>query len=669
MLRAQHSIFIVGWDIDSRTRLVGESGRVDDGLPVTLVEFLRALVERRPALTIHLLLWNYSVVYAPEREFFPTFALDWNTPKQVHFCLDDKMPLGSSHHQKIIMVDDAIAFSGGLDLTIRRWDTSDHAIDNPARVDPSGKPYRPFHDVQAAVDGDAARALGELVRDRWRLAAYADPAELRIGDDVWPVSVKPDFRDVDIGIARTLPATDDAEEIREVETLFLDSIDAAEHTIYVENQFVTSQAIAERLSARLQEKQALEAVIVVPRDHDSWLEAHTMRNGRIRFLQTLRRSGAAERVRVLYPHVADGAQTTSTMIHSKVMAVDDRLLRIGSANMNNRSMGADTECDLVIEAKNAAERKAIANIRNRLLAEHCGAKASDVEAALAQTPSLIAVAETLSHKGHSLKVIDDGELDPEEFAVYVEEIADPPYPLRPKSMLRRWSDRLAWIRSRQFTKIGVGLLLIAALTLAWRYTPLRDLADTDTLRGALVSFKSEPWSGALVVAIFLGGGLIVFPLLILIAATMAVFGPWYGFAYAATGALGSALLTYAIGAWIGKAALRELLGARLDRIRNRVQRQGVLAVATIRLVPIAPFTLVNLVAGASEIKLLDYVLGTFLGLLPGMIVMAALGQQIFVIFASPSIGELLLLGAILILWIGISLAVQAAVARFGGATS
>src|SRR5690606_28780683 len=115
--------------------------------------------------------------------------------------------MGSSHHQKIVVVDDAIAFVGGLDMTTCRWDTSEHASSNPLRRDLSGKPYSPFHDVQAVVDGDAARALGELVRERWRRATDREPVPPCVGEtDLWPSMVEPDITEVSVGIARTEPA-------------------------------------------------------------------------------------------------------------------------------------------------------------------------------------------------------------------------------------------------------------------------------------------------------------------------------------------------------------------------------------------------------------------------------------------------------------------------------
>ena len=202
------------------------------------------------------------MLYAFEREMLPQLALDWSTPDQVQFCLDREAPLGCSQHQKVIVVDDAVAYSGGLDLTIRRWDTPEHALNNPHRVDPAGEPYKPFHDVQAVVDGDAAKALADLARTRWCRAKKIDVEPSPPGGDVWPDSVTPDFTDVQIGISRTEPRG--RRTVREVEYLFLDSIDSAERTIYIENQFLTSEAIAERLAHRMRQKKALETLIVAP---------------------------------------------------------------------------------------------------------------------------------------------------------------------------------------------------------------------------------------------------------------------------------------------------------------------------------------------------------------------------------------------------------------------
>jgi len=384
LINARSSVFIVGWDIDSRTQLVGENGTADDGLPQGFVDFLSALVKRRRNLTVHILAWDYSVLYTLERELLPCISFGWLTPRRVQFCLDDNLPFGASHHQKLVVVDDAVGFCGGLDVTLRRWDRIEHRLHDPLRVDAAGLSYGPFHDVQAMVDGKAARALAEYVRTRWRRGTCRRPPALRPVGDPWAKSVCPDLTNVDVGIARTHPEFEEQPPAREVEALFFDSIDHAERTIYIENQFMTCTRFAERLATRMRAKPALEAVIVAPKVHDSWIPERTMINGRARFMRILSDAGIADRVRLFYPEVREGERTGDTKVHSKVMIVDDVLLRIGSANLNNRSMGLDTECDLAIEARSEADRAAITRTRDSLLAHHCGAAADEIHQSLLQ---------------------------------------------------------------------------------------------------------------------------------------------------------------------------------------------------------------------------------------------------------------------------------------------
>ena len=656
-LQARQSIFIVGWDIDSRTRLVGETGQADDNYPAELGELLRTLAEERPHLKVYLLLWDFSVLYALERETFPVARFQWTTPPGVRFALDNCVPFGCSQHQKIVLVDDALAFSGGLDLTVRRWDTPAHRLHDPHRIDPAGRPYRPFHDVQIMVDGGVARALAELVRERWHSATSEDVA-LAGPADIWPTSVKPDFTSADVGIARTRPATETREPVREVEQLFLDAVDAAERIIYIENQFLTTLKVAEHLARRMQQNPELEALIVAPHHHDSWLAESTMRNGRIRFKQLLTDAGIGDRVRLAYPHVEGPSSSTSTMLHSKVMITDDRFLRVGSANLNNRSMGTDTECDIAVVASNAEQRCAILTVRNRLLADHCGVEPADVANASSAGQSLIEVSRALARNGHSLRDIDDGTPD-EDIALSIEGLADPETPIKaPAYIASVLGDGAPHVPVRTLLKLAAALVGIVALTLIWHLTPLSSQLDPETLETTLASLAGSPWGPLVVIAAFVGGGLVAFPVNLLIAATAAAFGPLLGFAYAAMGILASALVTYAAGVWIGRKTLMNLVGPRLSRIRNNLARRGVLAVATVRMVPLAPFTLVNVVAGASQIRLTDYLAGTAIGMAPGLIALSALGHQILHVLSNPTPGQLALLVLAVALWIAIAVGVQ-----------
>lgn len=665
-LLARRSIIIMGWDLDSRTRLVDASGQTKDAYPAELAAFLSALVTERSNLNVYLLLWDYSLLYAAERESFPLFSLQWRTPPRVHFSLDNQVPLGASQHQKIVVIDGQVAFSGGLDLTGRRWDTPEHAVDNPFRIDPGGKPYRPFHDVQAMVDGDAARALYDIARQRWRCVTFEELPNADAGSDAWPKVVQPDFQNVQVGLARTQPAMGACKEQREVEALFLDSIDTAERALYIENQFFTSVPIAERIARRMQGRQALETLLIGPQNHESWIEARTMRNGRIRFLGTLLDAGVGDRVRLVYPQVENAGTSTDTMMHSKVMIIDDRFLRIGSANLNNRSMGTDTECDLAIEATTEQERARILDIRHRLLADHCGVPAAEVARHFAEGRGLIRASYELMGAGHSLRDVDDGEPDPAEMARYVEGVADPERPIAADAFAAmELTGHTPRLTIGKLAKLGGALLLVLALTLAWHFTSLSNLLQPSALDAMMSKLATSPLAPLYVIGGYLLGGLVAFPLVVLIAATAAAFGPVEGFIYALGGSVASAVLTYGIGAWVGRQPLRSLLGPRLNRIRNVFVRRGVLAIAAIRLVPVAPFTVVNLVAGASSVRLVDYVVGTVLGLLPGLLLMSALGYQIYRFLIAPTAADLALLAGAALLWVAAVFGAQRLAARVG----
>jgi uncharacterized membrane protein YdjX (TVP38/TMEM64 family) len=416
--------------------------------------------------------------------------------------------------------------------------------------------------------------------------------------------------------------------------------------------------VSEELARVVRARPELEAVLITPKNYDSWIETHTMRNGRIRVCRALQETGVAERVRVMYPEVREGDRVTDTMIHSKVCVIDDRILRVGSANINNRSMGTDTECDLTFCAVTPEQRERVLSVRNRLLAEHCGVSEEEIAASLRRTGSLIRTVEETAGNGHKLKPIYDGDPDPDEFSHAIEEVADPARPLGAALVTPSGTSWWSRLRPGTVAKIALAALIIVALPLAWRYTPLSGLADPDVVKRGIAAIANSQWAPFAVVAAFVAGGLLAFPVLVLIAVTAATFGPVYGLIYAAAGSVTSALVTYLIGRWLGKEMVHDLIGPRLDRIRRRIVSQGIISVAVVRLVPVAPFTLINLVAGASQIRLQDFLLGTVLGMAPGWIIMSALGHQLFQIITEPTATNIALLGAAIIGWIAVSIGVQ-----------
>lgn len=697
LLAARRSVLIAGWDIDSRTPLVGER-EPEDGLPRELGAFLSALVAARPELTVKLLLWDYSVLYALEREFMPVVALQWSTPKQIELCLDDAVPVGSSHHQKIVVVDDRVGFCGGLDLTIRRWDDGRHAPENATRVDPAGAPYPPFHDVQMMVEGEAAAALGAIFRERWLRAASEDlddaeslagagdpdarveaaagalgvPTRAEAGGEgvaeaaaasAWPEDVASEFLDIAVGIARTQPEHGSIAEIRENERLFLDMVAAAERWIYIENQFLTCLPVAEAIAVRMRERPNLEVVLVGPKTHHTWIEHQAMLGGRIRFFGALRDQAGADRALLLHPEVGPEGSAQEVMVHSKVMIVDDRLLRVGSSNLANRSMGTDTECDLAVEAVEEDDRSAVAQVLHRFLAEHCGAPRAAVARTLAETGSLIATIRAHNSAGRRLAEIDDGPLPEGEIGRQVEAIADPERPpVITDVLIDHSSDPPRPARASALWKGLIALAVVAAVAVAWQFAPA-DILD----QRWIARWLPEPGrvtSPFVIVGIFVAAGLIAFPVTILIAATAAIFGPWPGALYATAGAVASALVGYVIGRLIGRGTIRGSLGPRVNRIGESISDKGILAVTAVRLVPVAPFSVVNIVAGAMHIPLVDFVAGTALGLAPGVLVLSFLGDRVIEAIRDPSAGEIAAALAAVGGWLALSIGLQWSVSRW-----
>lgn len=394
MLRAEKQILLIGWDFDTRICLDYEA---DDGAPTELGALLSWLPKQRPDVQIYILKWDFGAIKLLGRGTTVLRLARWAMGDQIHFKLDGAHATGASHHQKIAVIDDSLAFCGGIDMTASRWDTRDHRDDDEHRRRPTtNRHYDPWHDATMAVDGKVAAALGELARDRWHAAGGELIGPPSASGGAWPDELRPDFRDVDIGIARTRAAYDGAEAIREIEALYLDMIKGAKRFVYAENQYFASRCIAEAVIERLQEPDPPEFVIVNPRGGEGWLDDEVMSPARAEILEHLQKCDRHGRFAIYCP-VTEGGE--DIYVHSKITIVDDRQLRVGSANLNNRSMGLDSECDLLIDSGqpgNAGASAAIASRRADLLSEHLGVSVDSVEAKFAETGSLIKAIEAFS---------------------------------------------------------------------------------------------------------------------------------------------------------------------------------------------------------------------------------------------------------------------------------
>jgi phospholipase D1/2 len=647
--RAQESIFILGWDVDSRVRLTPDGA--PDKQHLELSSLLKTLVSRRRGLHVYVLEWDFAVIFALEREPLPIRMRRWRTHRRVQFRLDRAHPAGASHHQKIVVVDDAIAFVGGIDLSTNRWDTSEHRARDPRRVNPAGQLYPPVHDVQVAVDGEAAAALGHLARERWRRATGRQlrPSQRR-GGDLWPAHLTPDLEQVLVAIARTEPAYNGNPGVREVEALYLDAIAAAQHSIYIEAQYFTSAVIGEALAKRLTEASGPEIVLVLPRKASGWLEQNIMDVLRARLLQWLRAVDRFGRLRVYCP-VVPGLDGACINVHSKILVVDEQLVRIGSSNLSNRSMGLDTECDLAIESAGAASiANVIAHFRNRLVGEHLGVSAEQVGAILDVEPSLIAAVDGLYGRERTLEPLDAEVPAWRDRLLPDGKILDPEGPIVPEPLFEACtSDDDRPSGKHRLLRGAIALLMLLGIAAAWQWTPLGDWLDVDMLAARVNSLRGHPMAPLVVIGGYVIGGLVLIPVLILITATALAFGPLLGFIYSLLGCLASAICTYGIGYLLGHDIIQSLAGARIGRLSRRLAQHGLIAILIVRVVPVAPFSVVNIVAGASHIRLRDYIFGTCLGMLPGLIMMTVFGDRLENVIRDPKAETFLVLIGLIVL--------------------
>jgi phosphatidylserine/phosphatidylglycerophosphate/cardiolipin synthase-like enzyme len=445
MMNAKKQILLVGWDFDARIRFGGDT---EDGGPERVGAFLSWLVRRTPGLQVHILRWDTGAIKTLFHGQTLLRIARWIKDPQIHLRLDGHHPPAGSHHQKVVVIDDDVAFCGGIDMTVDRWDTRDHADDEPRRLEPDGTPYGPWHDATTMLQGPVAQALGDMCRARWEVSGGSALASVSAGGDCWPGHVDPDFTDVEVGIALTVPEMAEQEPRHEIEALYVDLIARAKRWFYAESQYFASRKVAEAIAKRLAEPDGPEFVIVHPTSAQGWLEPIAMDSARARLVEALHEQDPHGRLRLYHPYTAGGQ---SIYVHAKVTVVDDEVLRVGSSNFNNRSLRLDSECDVVIDAgrdTNAEERKTIAGIRNALLAEHLDTDCDTVENLITSTGSIIQTIETLRGEGRSLRPYEVPELDAVREWLADHKVLDPEGPGEMFEVLSKRTPLLARLKRR-----------------------------------------------------------------------------------------------------------------------------------------------------------------------------------------------------------------------------
>lgn len=662
---ARRTLFIVGWDIDSRIELLRGKEAESAQCPNTLYELLKWKSEITPDLKMYLNRWDYSIFLAAERETFASMKWKLADIHNLEFIFDDQLPLGASHHQKIIVVDDEIAFCGGMDIAIARWDNRQHHVSERDRKDPKGTlflgiedKYKPYHDVQMLVSGDAAKSLGELARRRWfyatgRRAKAVKPARTNKLPDAWPKSIIPSFENVEVGISLTVPRFRNQKLNRGIERLYVDMIEKAESFIYMENQFFTHAEIARALNKRLQEKPELRVLMISCKDPQGFMERKTMYYGRVRFKDALTQNGVSDRTVLAYPISQEKNKKSQIRIHSKVMIVDDHYLRIGSSNLNYRSMTLDTECDLVIEGTNKKICQSIAGIRNDLIREHTGRSIEQIERII-DGENVQEFLKDVAGSRQNLRETKDEVYRKEVLAKFFIRFGDPSLPILPSYL----TSHRRVIKKEKFKrliplKMVVAAAVIVLLLFTWKFTPLSEYVNAKNIAALFEDFRNTMWAIPLGIIAYALGTLIFVPHIILTTAVVMTFSPLEALLVAITGSLLSCTIGYFLGMTLGKKSLNAVFGKYSDKISQYAHKGGVIGLTMLRLIPSGPFTVQNLILGMIKVPYDTLMISTLLGMLPGTIIFIYLGKAALDLLKNPEPEKLMLTMAGVAAWIAL----------------
>jgi phospholipase D1/2 len=243
-----------------------------------------------------------------------------------------------------------------------------------------------------------------------------------------------DFEDVEIGIARTGVDLDGGARVREIEHLIVAAIAAARRSILIESQYLTAGAVGEALARRLAEPHAPEVIAVLPQHQRGWLEQGSMGVLRRQMLSRLRAADRYGRLGVYYPRIPGLGDDECVNVHSKLLIIDDRLLKIGSSNLSNRSMNLDTECDLAIDAMarsqdNERVRAAIRGVSHRVLGEHLATPPERIAAELAAGMTMRSVIERRLETERCLSPLREMSEPPVDLTLLSGALTDPERPM------------------------------------------------------------------------------------------------------------------------------------------------------------------------------------------------------------------------------------------------
>jgi phospholipase D1/2 len=183
-------------------------------------------------------------------------------------------------------------------------------------------------------------------------------------------------------------------------------------------------------------------------------------------------------------------------------------------------------------------------------------------------------------------------------------------------------------RGPAWGKIAAIAVAIALLAAAWRWTPLADLVTPEAILEWTRTVGGRWWAPLVLIAAYTFGAVVLFPRPLLTLVSVLTFGVWLGLAYSTVGILIAALATYAAGRFMRRETVRRIAGERVESAARPLKEHGVLAVFAANMAPTPPFAVQNMIAGAIRIRLWQFMLGTFIALVPGVLAWTVFGDQL-----------------------------------------
>ncbi|MGZ3688101.1 MAG: phospholipase D-like domain-containing protein, partial [Bdellovibrionota bacterium] len=365
---AQHYAVLVGWQIDSRLPMKRppRNGEREPRIE-TLREKVIRLCEAKPDFQFFFLMWDHAYFYVLEREAWQGRIWEDVHPR-VHFIFDNRHPLGASHHEKVAIIDGKIGFCGGIDLCDDRWDSPNHFYFDPRRsLSWKSENHGPYHDLAVQVTGQVVGVIQAHVARRWgELSSIPFPAPEPTGEvhGGHRVYVSRTQAGVDAGATGT-PI------VREIEFLYRDLIESAEHQILIEGQYYWSRQIHDLLEAkihRMRGRRDFKIIVVLADLKEAKSFTRHLAPYEHSLLERLEKAARISGIDlVIGTPVVSAPQgephpPKPVYIHSKLMVIDDRYLSIGSANFTSRALRIDTEVNLTLEANSEPERAHIRRV-------------------------------------------------------------------------------------------------------------------------------------------------------------------------------------------------------------------------------------------------------------------------------------------------------------------